>query len=286
MKTKHLLGTLVSFLCIIIFFSCGNDDEKKIYPLSFEKEYYEQPLLGITSITITGGNRDYTVTVEKTDILSIDVDLSSSIGMGNLRVIPKKKGETKVKVKDNITNEIVELKIKIIDSYLAYAIKESNHPALSNGTVVYLINNESKDCYFFRYSDSKNELSQNPIAKGTYDFSVKLENGFGNSSPTYAIPYLTLNYASDEQGNFTDASVPLTSHKLRFELYDGVTSANAVLNLISRFLGVDWKELVKKALTRSEHIIVPTLKTTIDNTDYTIIGILNTYPEIPENILE
>mgnify|MGYP000010790680 CR=1 FL=1 len=46
------------------------------------------------------------------------------------------------------------------------------------------------------------------------------------------------------------------------------------------------KELVEKALTRSEHTIVPTLKTTIDNTDYTIIGILNTYPEIPENILE
>ena len=79
---------------------------------------------------------------------------------------------------------------------------------------------------------------------------------------------------------------PPTPHKLRFELYDGVTSANAVLNLISRFLGVDWKELVEKALTRSEHTIVPTLKTTIDNTDYTIIGILNTYPEIPENILE
>ena len=155
-----------------------------LYPLSFEKEYYEQPLLRATDITIRGGNRDYTVTVEETDILSIDVDLSSSIGMGSLKVTPKKKGETKVKVKDNITNEIVELKIKIIDSYLAYAIKESNHPALSNGTVVYLINNESKDCYFFRYSDSKNELSQNPIAKGTYDFSVKLENGFGNSSPT------------------------------------------------------------------------------------------------------
>ena len=193
-------------------FSCGNNNEEKIYPLSFEKEYYEQPLLRATDITIRGGNRDYTVTVEETDILSIDVDLSSSIGMGSLKVTPKKKGETKVKVKDNITNEIVELKIKIIDSYLAYAIKESNHPALSNGTVVYLINNESKDCYFFRYSDSKNELSQNPIAKGTYDFSVKLENGFGNSSPTYAIPYLTLNYASDEQGNFTDASTPPTPH--------------------------------------------------------------------------
>ena len=260
MKTKHLPGALLPFLYTIIFFSCGNNDEKKIYSLSFEKEYYERPLLGTTNITITGGNRDYTVTVEKTDILNIDVDLSSSIGMGSLRVTPKKKGETKVKVKDNITNETVDLRIKITDSYLAYAIEKSNHPALSNGTVVYLINNEAKECYFFRYIEFRDELSHTPIAKGTYDFFTKLESGSGNSSPTYAIPYLTL--------------------------YDGVTSANAVLNLISRFLGVDWKELVEKALTRSEHTIVPTLKTTIDNTDYTIIGILNTYPEIPENILE
>ena len=284
LANMKIIQSFFLFLLFSIVYGCSNGTD--VSSLCFEKEYYEQPLLRATDITIRGGNRDYTVTVEETDILSIDVDLSSSIGMGSLKVTPKKKGETKVKVKDNITNEIVELKIKIIDSYLAYAIKESNHPALSNGTVVYLINNESKDCYFFRYSDSKNELSQNPIAKGTYDFSVKLENGFGNSSPTYAIPYLTLNYASDEQGNFSDATVPPTPHKLRFELYDGVTSANAVLNLISKFLDIDWKELVEKALTRSEHTIVPTLKTTIDNTDYTIIGILNTYPEIPENILE
>lgn len=53
-----------------------------------------------------------------------------------------------MKVKDNITNETVDLRIKITDSYLAYAIEKSNHPALSNGTVVYLINNEAKECYF------------------------------------------------------------------------------------------------------------------------------------------
>lgn len=99
MKTKHLLGALLSFLCTIIFFSCGNNNEEKIYPLSFEKEYYEQPLLRATDITIRGGNRDYAVTVEETDILSIDVDLSSSIGMGSLKVTPQKerrnKGESK-----------------------------------------------------------------------------------------------------------------------------------------------------------------------------------------------
>ncbi|MCS3334035.1 hypothetical protein NXU97_10045 [Bacteroides xylanisolvens] len=215
MKTKHLPGALLPFLYTIIFFSCGNNDEKKIYSLSFEKEYYERPLLGTTNITITGGNRDYTVTVEKTDILNIDVDLSSSIGMGSLRVTPKKKGETKVKVKDNITNETVDLRIKITDSYLAYAIEKSNHPALSNGTVVYLINNEAKECYFFRYIEFRDELSHTPIAKGTYDFFTKLESGSGNSSPTYAIPYLTLNYTSDEQENFTDASVPPTPSQIK-----------------------------------------------------------------------
>lgn len=286
MKTKHLLGALLSFLYTIIFFSCGNNDEKKIYSLSFEKEYYERPLLGTTNITITGGNRDYTVTVEKTDILNIDVDLSSSIGMGSLRITPKKKGETKVKVKDNITNETADLRIKITDSYLAYAIKKGNHPALSNGTIVYLINNEAKDCYFFRYIESRDEISRTPIAKGTYDFFTKLESGSGNSSPTYAIPYLTLNYASDEQGNFSDATVPPTPHKLRFELFDGVTSVNAVINLIQRYLKIDWEQLINKALTRSDYLIIPTLKTTIDNTDYTIIGTLDTRPEIPENILE
>ena len=134
MKTKHLLGALLSFLCTIIFFSCGNNNEEKIYPLSFEKEYYEQPLLRATDITIRGGNRDYTVTVEETDILSIDVDLSSSIGMGSLKVTPKKKGETKVKVKDNITNEIVELKIKVLIYISTLEILPSSEGFLFNYT--------------------------------------------------------------------------------------------------------------------------------------------------------
>lgn len=284
MKTKHLLKAVLSFLCTISLFSCGNDNEKEIYPLSFEKGYYECPSYGTSYIAIRGGNRDYTITVEKTDILNIDVDLSSSINMGSLIVRPKKKGETKVKVKDNITNETVDLKIKITDSYLAYSIKESNHPALSNGTLVYLINNDAKDCYFFRYIDSKGELSPTPIAKGTYVFSVKLENGSGNSSPTYAIPYLRLNYGSDEQENFSETS-PQTPHDLRFELFDEDTNVNAVIGLIQRYLGVDWEKLINNATTKSNYVI-PVLKMTIDDTDYAIKGILSINPTIPENILK
>ena len=113
MKTKHLLGALLSFLCTIFFLVAVMTMKKKYIPLSFEKEYYERPLLGATNIMIRGGNRDYTVTVERTEILSISVDLSSSTGMGSLLVYPKKKGETKVSVKDNITNETVDLKLKL-----------------------------------------------------------------------------------------------------------------------------------------------------------------------------
>ena len=280
MKTKHLLGALLSFLCTIFLFSCGNDDEKEIYPLSFEKEYYERPLLGAADIMIRGGNRDYTVTVERTEILSISVDLSSSTGMGSLLVYPKKKGETKVSVKDNITNETVDLKIKITDSYLAYAIKESNHPALSNGTAVYLINNEAKDCYFVRYIYPQHELAPTLLTKGTYEFTQN-----DSSNPDASI-YLTLKYKSDEQENFTDEAINPTPHKLRFELSDEHTNANAVINLMHRFLNVKWGELPIEPATKSNYLIIPSLKTTIDNTDYTIIVTLDTRPEIPENILE
>ena len=38
MKTKHLLGALLSFLCTIIFFSCGNNNEEQILPLEVETE--------------------------------------------------------------------------------------------------------------------------------------------------------------------------------------------------------------------------------------------------------
>ena len=141
------------------------------------------------------------------------------------------------------------------------------------------------ECYFFPYADSKHKVSDHLIAKGIYSFSSKTEHVTEASSSTDAIPYLTLNYSADTKGNFTDATIPPTPHNFKFEMENGITSY-AILGLIQRYLDVDWKELVEKALTRSEHTLVPTLKTTIDNTDYTIIGILNTYPEIPENILE
>lgn len=285
MKQVSLLGMLL-FFCAIGFVGCGNDNEgkKEIYSLSFEKRYYEVPLLRQTSISVRGGNKDYAVIVEKPNILEVSIDVSGPTGMDNLIINPKQKGETTLTIKDNITNETVNLKVKVTDSYLAYAITKSNHPALSEKTTAYLINNEAKECYFFRSTGSGVGAADQLIAKGTYEFSIKSESGIGNSSPINGIPYLTLNYASDEQGNFTDATIPPTPQRLRFKT-DRETNP-IVMTMIQSYLGVDWKALAKEVLSRSTSIPQPTLTMTIDKTDYIIRGILNTTPAIPEDILK
>lgn len=287
MITKNFCNLLLLLFCVIGLVSCNDDKEtQETFPLSFEKNYYEISSVGQTKIGVRGGNRDYNLSVENPQILDISVDLSSPIGMGTLVVTPKMKGETIVTVKDNISNDTVHLKIKVTYSYLVYSITESNHPALQSGTTIFWINNANKDCYFFHHNGS-NEIDSAPIMKGTYDFFIKLEYGTGNTSPTYAIPYLTLNYASDNEGHFTTATQPSHPHHFRFELYDGVTTANIVLPMIQSYLGVDWKELTQQALkSKMADVTPPVLKMTVDDTDYTIIGIFNTTTTIPEDILE
>lgn len=126
MKTKDLFGILMLFLFTFTFISCDKDTDnrKQIFHLSFEKNYYERPLTGAKDIMIRGGNRDYTIEVNNPEILEATIDLSSPIGMGDLEIHPKQTGETIVKVHDNIVNETVELKIKIVDDYLNL---NSNH---------------------------------------------------------------------------------------------------------------------------------------------------------------
>lgn len=69
---------------------------------SFEKDYYERPLVGAKDIMIRGGNRDYAVEIENPSILEVTVDLSSPADMGNLEIHPKQKGETTIKVRDKV----------------------------------------------------------------------------------------------------------------------------------------------------------------------------------------
>ena len=43
MKTKHLLGALLSFLYTIFLFSCGNDDEKEYILYLSKKNIMNDP---------------------------------------------------------------------------------------------------------------------------------------------------------------------------------------------------------------------------------------------------
>lgn len=58
--------------------------------------------------------------------------------MGNLVVKPKQKGETTITVKDNVTNETVDLKIKIVDSYLNLKVAHSAQVPYTGGENLFL----------------------------------------------------------------------------------------------------------------------------------------------------
>lgn len=58
-ENKEIIRNIFLFLCTITLVSCGDDEKQEIYSLSFEKGYYERPLLG-AKYHVRGGNRDYT----------------------------------------------------------------------------------------------------------------------------------------------------------------------------------------------------------------------------------
>lgn len=75
MKTKKILGTLCLFLSTFIFINCSDKNETiEIHHLSFEKDYYERPLIGAKSIMIRGGNRDYSIKIEDPSVVDVKVD--------------------------------------------------------------------------------------------------------------------------------------------------------------------------------------------------------------------
>lgn len=269
-------------LFVILFLSffamgwtgCTDKDEiKEPLPLSFEKDSYEVPMNIRHTIGIRGGNRDYTLSVENPDVLDASLDLSSEIGMGNILIIGKQNGETTLSVTDNMVNQTVTLRIKVIDSYIAYHIQNSNHPALTDNVWVYLIKNDARDCYFFAGNADKAPNFPSPIllSNGKYEFSV-------DKSPENNAVYLSLTYASDTDGKFTFATIAPTVHK--FDISENESKTFAMLKAM---LGVDWNTLSKDTRTN----VIPSyyLKMKEVGTEYKTIGLLDITP-IPENVLE
>lgn len=252
MKTNNLLGILALLLCTFSFISCNDEDEKtEIYHLSFEKSYYECPLIGAKDIMIRGGNRDYSIKIENPSILEIKVDLSSAMGMGSLELYPKQKGETTIQVKDNITNETVNLRIRVIDSYLNLAIANPIKPPYVQGDEFFLINNEHKDFYLY-------DTNWNLKNTGVYKFSI--ENN---------TPYMELTYQKEFEGK--------TSYK-----YDLSKTSQSMFAVIKLYLNWDWHDSIRAITTKEVAPIIMNATDIDSNTEYFFIRKTN---DIPENIL-
>lgn len=149
---------------------------------------------------------------------------------------------------------------------------------MPNGTIMYLINNEAKDCYFFTYNYIKHEVYSDFITKGSYSFSVEK-----NSDPNLSyetLPYLTLTYKTDENDILTDENVPAKEHKFNL-----IGSSALTYTAINKFLGVDWDELAKTHSLRSESIVT-FMKMQEDGTNYLLHGEITQFPQIPEGVLK
>lgn len=243
MKTKNLVGILVLFLCVMSLAACSDDDEKQEFtPLHFEFESLEttEGTGGIMFVYTGSGN--ISLDVRNTDIIDASYEVNEHYGeiilggssnhLGQINITGKMKGETSILVKDNVTKETVELRIKITDKYLGFTMQSGgNHPALTEDIHFFLVDNDAHDCYFFLWDHLNNKLRETPIVKGKYEFSVEKE---GNGT----IPYMTLTYPSDENGKFTRAAIAPTPHKFNI-----LKSNDAVYSAFRTHLGVDWDAL-------------------------------------------
>lgn len=285
-KYTNMNKLIIPFLSIISLFvvACNDDDNKSepIIPFSLEKNYYETRLeRGATSISVTNGSGDISLAIEDENILKAiysKYNDKEDNRKGHINLYGLQKGSTMLTITDNITKDVETVEVKVTDCYLAYVINDSNHPVLSAGTTLFLVNNQAQDYYLFDQDNTYNK----PILKDNgYEFFIKLDAGTGTAPTNYAIPNLRL-----YKHNLADAATTTSEfYDFQIEMYGEDASSSSVLKIIQAYLDVDWEELISNALTKSPAPIDMTMIMTVPDTDYRIRGILSTV-SIPEHILD
>ena len=274
MNMKLLLGALLLFVCSLT--GCSDDDNNgsdHITPFSLEKTYYEVRLgRGVTDIPITNGSGDISLSVADETMIEANKVLNEGGGI-YVFLQGKKKGTTTLTLTDNVTEDKETVEVKVTDCYIAYGIAESNHPTLTSNLMLYLVNNEARDCYFFSRNNLNHQLYNTPLAKGTYEFLVKTEG-------EEKVPYLRLNYPADESGNWAQ-DAPMEAHDFALSFND----SQIVLEIIKGYLNVDWEELISNATTKSVPPRDYSMIMTVPDTEYEIIGAFAT-ASIPEGVLD
>lgn len=277
-KYTNMNKLIIPFLSIMSLFvvACNDDDNKSepITPFSLEKNYYETRLeRGVTSISITNGSGDISLAIEDEEILNAiysKYNDKEDSRKGYINLYGLQKGATTLTITDNITKDVETVEVKVTDSYLAYVIADSNHPALKVNTVLFFINNQKKEHYVFAKDNIHGKLYEQPIAKGSYEFFVTPSDNA--TSQFYVIPCLHL--------NITDNDATTASYDFQIK-----PTSEYVLNTIQTYLGVEWDKLIDEVQTKSPASIDMSMTLIIPDTDYQIIGALSNAP-IPEHILD
>lgn len=289
---NKLINPILFIMCLLaVACSDDNNENEPITPFSLDKNYYEIRLEhSATSIPITNGSGDISLTIEDKGILNAiyskyNDNREEDNQKGHINLFGMQKGSTTLTITDNITKEEETVEVKVTDCYLAYAIADSNHPVLKAGTILFLVDNQTLDCYLFAKDNMHGQLYAQPLVKGSYDFFVTIDAGTEPSPQLYSIPNLRLTYPSDDDGNLANFNIAATPHEFQIELWGENASSSYVLQAIQTYLGVDWKELMGNAQTKSPAPIDMTMIMTVPNTDYQIRGILST-TSIPEHILD
>jgi len=200
------LFCLLLMPCLLFgFISCSDDDnDKEIYDLTFERGDYTVMEESGYSIMVRSGNGDYTITSEDSLIATASYS-EANVGFGDIFITPKKKGQTVIRVKDNVVNQEVKLNITVTNKYLSLNVyettavvdiddtkqKEEIEKDLAEVTAfkkyfsIFLIDDEVKTSYVFK--NVEDIATGNYLYKGTYEFRM-----IGNE------PYLDVSYMNGE----------------------------------------------------------------------------------------
>lgn len=190
MITRNLFTSALLLLLPLGFIACtktlGPEEEEPKEPqhLEFSTDSIQVRLNYRDMLIPLRGNGLYNVSTEDTSILKVYA-MGFETGSGYRNTIyleGRQKGRTSIQVKDLISNDSVDLKVRVTDFHNCLPVEDSNHPLfeLRKDTLV-LVSNDSKDFYLLKSGD------QEPI-KGHYLCTVE-DN----------IPYLTFSYMDQQE---------------------------------------------------------------------------------------
>ncbi len=266
MKHLKLFSTLLLLGSLFFLAACNDDDEKKVLPLQFEKEYYEvrrssEPYEQRTVIPLLGGSGNYDILIKDPQIVDvkISIDEEDEDDPGMFFITGKEKGSTTITVTDTQQKTSQTITIKVVDFYTSVSFNKSNHPILKENTVLFLVNNETKDCYLFSKENEGIITEKTPLLKGT--FSLIEED---------KTPYLIVTYSKNEKE---------VSHK-----FDIQQSKYGVVQFLNGWFQLGW-EIITESKTRTSVAKYPIMNLKEVDTEYEAEGFLHKI-EIPEKILD